>query len=144
MAFYQSKLQWLFNRWTSFSGVSAHPTWSSDAPSQTSAGGHNTTVLQTEPPRDHIIWSLCCFLYSNPLCLGLAALIFSIKSRDRKVVGDLEGARHYGATARCLNIVATIIVCLTVIIAIVAVTDFLHARLHHSLRCTRQRAGKTV
>uniref|UniRef100_A0A3P9I233 Uncharacterized protein n=1 Tax=Oryzias latipes TaxID=8090 RepID=A0A3P9I233_ORYLA len=53
---------------------------------------------------DHIIWSLCCFLYSNPLCLGLAALIFSIKSRDRKVVGDLEGARHYGATARCLNI----------------------------------------
>uniref|UniRef100_A0A3P9JF62 Uncharacterized protein n=1 Tax=Oryzias latipes TaxID=8090 RepID=A0A3P9JF62_ORYLA len=85
-------------------------------PSVPSAGGHNTTVLQTEPPRDHIIWSLCCFLYSNPLCLGLAALIFSIKSRDRKVVGDLEGARHYGATARCLNIVATIIVCLTVII----------------------------
>uniref|UniRef100_A0A3B3HPQ1 Uncharacterized protein n=1 Tax=Oryzias latipes TaxID=8090 RepID=A0A3B3HPQ1_ORYLA len=73
------------------------------------------------PPKDHIIWSLCCFLYSNPLCLGLAALIFSIKSRDRKVVGDLEGARHYGATARCLNIAATIIVCLTVIIAIVVV-----------------------
>uniref|UniRef100_A0A3B3HU79 Uncharacterized protein n=1 Tax=Oryzias latipes TaxID=8090 RepID=A0A3B3HU79_ORYLA len=71
---------------------------------------------RAEPPKDHIIWSLCCFLYSNPLCLGLAALIFSIKSRDRKVVGDLEGARHYGATARCLNIAATIIVCLTVII----------------------------
>uniref|UniRef100_A0A3P9JF92 Uncharacterized protein n=1 Tax=Oryzias latipes TaxID=8090 RepID=A0A3P9JF92_ORYLA len=70
----------------------------------TAAGGHNTIVLQAEPPKDHIIWSLCCFLYSNPLCLGLAALIFSIKSRDRKVVGDLEGARHYGATARCLNI----------------------------------------
>uniref|UniRef100_A0A8C7Y8I7 Uncharacterized protein n=1 Tax=Oryzias sinensis TaxID=183150 RepID=A0A8C7Y8I7_9TELE len=45
----------------------------------TAAGGHNTIVLQAEPPRDHIIWSLCCFLYSNPLCLGLAALIFSIK-----------------------------------------------------------------
>uniref|UniRef100_A0A3P9MPJ2 Uncharacterized protein n=1 Tax=Oryzias latipes TaxID=8090 RepID=A0A3P9MPJ2_ORYLA len=87
----------------------------------TAAGGHNTIVLQAEPPKDHFIWSLCCFLYSNPLCLGLAALIFSIKSRDRKVVGDLEGARHYGATARCLNIVATIIVCLTVIIAIVGV-----------------------
>uniref|UniRef100_A0A3P9I1W1 Uncharacterized protein n=1 Tax=Oryzias latipes TaxID=8090 RepID=A0A3P9I1W1_ORYLA len=85
----------------------------------TSAGGHNTIVLQAEPPKDHIIWSLCCFLYSNPLCLGLAALIFSIKSRDRKVVGDLEGARHYGATARCLNIAATIIVCLTIIIVII-------------------------
>uniref|UniRef100_A0A3P9I288 Uncharacterized protein n=1 Tax=Oryzias latipes TaxID=8090 RepID=A0A3P9I288_ORYLA len=82
----------------------------------TAAGVHNTIVLQAEPPKDHIIWSLCCFLYSNPLCLGLAALIFSIKSRDRKVVGDLEGARHYGATARCLNIVATIIVCLRILL----------------------------
>uniref|UniRef100_A0A8C8DHD1 Uncharacterized protein n=1 Tax=Oryzias sinensis TaxID=183150 RepID=A0A8C8DHD1_9TELE len=87
----------------------------------TAAGGQHFIVLQAEPPKDHIIWSLCCFLYSNPLCLGLAALIFSIKSRDRKVVGDLEGARHYGATARCLNIAATIIVCLTVIIAIIVV-----------------------
>uniref|UniRef100_A0A3B3HHF8 Uncharacterized protein n=1 Tax=Oryzias latipes TaxID=8090 RepID=A0A3B3HHF8_ORYLA len=68
------------------------------------AGGHNTIVLQAEPPKDHIIWSLCSFFYFNPMCLGLAALIFSIKSRDRKVVGDLEGARHYGATARYLNI----------------------------------------
>uniref|UniRef100_A0A3P9I1Z4 Uncharacterized protein n=1 Tax=Oryzias latipes TaxID=8090 RepID=A0A3P9I1Z4_ORYLA len=85
----------------------------------TAAGGHNTIILQTEPPRDHIIWSLCSFFYFNPLCLGLAALIFSIKSRDRKVVGDLEGARHYGATARCLNIAATIIASITVIIVII-------------------------
>uniref|UniRef100_A0A3P9LIQ8 Uncharacterized protein n=1 Tax=Oryzias latipes TaxID=8090 RepID=A0A3P9LIQ8_ORYLA len=84
-----------------------------------SAGGHNTIIIQTEPPRDHIIWSLCSFFYFNPLCLGLAALIFSIKSRDRKVVGDLEGARHYGATARCLNIAATIIASITVIIVII-------------------------
>uniref|UniRef100_A0A3P9LHW8 Uncharacterized protein n=1 Tax=Oryzias latipes TaxID=8090 RepID=A0A3P9LHW8_ORYLA len=88
----------------------------------TAAGGQNIIVLQAEPPKDHIIWSLCCFLYSNPLCLGLAALIFSIKSRDRKIVGDLEGARHYGATARCLNIAATIIACITVIIVIIAVS----------------------
>uniref|UniRef100_A0A671UDD3 Uncharacterized protein n=1 Tax=Sparus aurata TaxID=8175 RepID=A0A671UDD3_SPAAU len=53
----------------------------------------------SEPPKDHIIWSLCCFVYSNPLCLGLAALIFSIKARDRKVAGDLEGARLYASTA---------------------------------------------
>ncbi|XP_074490043.1 dispanin subfamily A member 2b-like [Sebastes fasciatus] len=52
-----------------------------------------TTVnISTEPPKDHIIWSLLCFMYSNHFCLGLAALIFSIKARDRKVAGDLEGA----------------------------------------------------
>uniref|UniRef100_A0A3P9JF40 Uncharacterized protein n=1 Tax=Oryzias latipes TaxID=8090 RepID=A0A3P9JF40_ORYLA len=84
--------------------------------------GHNTTVLQTEPPRDHIIWSLCCFLYSNPLCLGLTYFSCSLYSRDRKVVGDLEGARHYGATARCLNIAATYVVCITVVILIISAT----------------------
>ncbi|XP_024120132.1 dispanin subfamily A member 2b isoform X2 [Oryzias melastigma] len=82
------------------------------------AGGQHTIVLQSEPPRDHIIWSLFCFFYSNPFCLGLAALVFSIKSRDRKIVGDLEGARHYGSTARCLNIAATIIACITAVILI--------------------------
>ncbi|XP_028440655.1 dispanin subfamily A member 2b-like [Perca flavescens] len=79
-----------------------------------------TTVNMTpEPPKDHIIWSLCCFLYSNPCCLGLAALIFSIKARDRKVAGDLEGARHYGSTARCLNIWATVLVSISVLITII-------------------------
>ncbi|XP_043981387.1 dispanin subfamily A member 2b-like [Gambusia affinis] len=60
-------------------------------------------------PSDGIIWSLVCFVYGNPFCLGLAALIFSIKARDRKVVGDLEGARRHGSTARTLNIVATVL-----------------------------------
>uniref|UniRef100_A0A671UC99 Uncharacterized protein n=1 Tax=Sparus aurata TaxID=8175 RepID=A0A671UC99_SPAAU len=68
------------------------------------------------PPKDHIIWSLCCFVYSNPLCLGLAALIFSIKARDRKVAGDLEGARLYASTAHCLNIWATVLVSIGVLI----------------------------
>uniref|UniRef100_A0A4W6CPZ1 Uncharacterized protein n=1 Tax=Lates calcarifer TaxID=8187 RepID=A0A4W6CPZ1_LATCA len=40
---------------------------------------YTTVNVTTEPPKDHIIWSLCCFVYSNPFCLGLAALIFSIK-----------------------------------------------------------------
>ncbi|KPP66390.1 hypothetical protein Z043_115110 [Scleropages formosus] len=31
--------------------------------------------------RDHIVWSLCNFFYMNPCCLGLAALIYSIKVR---------------------------------------------------------------
>ncbi|CAI5665448.1 unnamed protein product [Oreochromis niloticus] len=63
----------------------------------------------TESPKDHIIWSLFSFVYANPFCLGLAALIYSIKARDRKMVGDVDGARHYGSTARCLNITATVI-----------------------------------
>ncbi|KAK5927642.1 hypothetical protein CgunFtcFv8_012777 [Champsocephalus gunnari] len=75
-----------------------------------------------EPPSDHIIWSLCCFFYSNPCCLGLAALIFSIKARDRKVFGDMEGARHYGSTARCLNISATVLVSIMILIIIITVT----------------------
>uniref|UniRef100_A0A668SUZ9 Interferon-induced transmembrane protein 3 n=1 Tax=Oreochromis aureus TaxID=47969 RepID=A0A668SUZ9_OREAU len=63
----------------------------------------------TESPKDHIIWSLFSFVYANPFCLGLAALIYSIKARDRKMVGDVDGARHYGSTARSLNIAATVI-----------------------------------
>ncbi|CAJ1056991.1 dispanin subfamily A member 2b-like [Xyrichtys novacula] len=75
--------------------------------------------IDTEPPKDHIIWSLICFNFSNPCCLGLAALIYSVKSRDRKVVGDLEGARHYGSTARSLNIAATVLFFLICLIPLI-------------------------
>uniref|UniRef100_A0A668S7L2 Uncharacterized protein n=1 Tax=Oreochromis aureus TaxID=47969 RepID=A0A668S7L2_OREAU len=78
----------------------------------------------TESP-DHIIWSLCCFVYSNPFCLGLAALINSIRARDRKLVGDMDGARRYGSTARNLNIVATIIVTTAILITIIVFISFL-------------------
>lgn len=40
---------------------------------------YTTVNVSTEPPKDHIIWSLFSFVYANPCCLGLAALIFSIK-----------------------------------------------------------------
>ncbi|XP_005731460.1 dispanin subfamily A member 2b-like [Pundamilia nyererei] len=71
---------------------------------------HTSVNIVTEPPKDHFIWSLLCFLYSHPCCcLGLAALIYSIKARDRKVAGDLEGARRHGLTARELNITATVL-----------------------------------
>uniref|UniRef100_A0A3Q3NBY9 Uncharacterized protein n=1 Tax=Mastacembelus armatus TaxID=205130 RepID=A0A3Q3NBY9_9TELE len=61
------------------------------------------------PPRDHIVWSLLTFLYCNPCCLGLAAVIYSIKARDRKMVGDLEGAQRHGSTAYSLNATALMI-----------------------------------
>ncbi|XP_029131779.2 dispanin subfamily A member 2b-like [Labrus bergylta] len=77
--------------------------------------------IVTEPPKDHIIWSLCCFVYSNPFCLGLVALIYSIKSRDRKMVGDLEGARHYGGTARTFNIVSSILIGIVILSFIIVI-----------------------
>ncbi|XP_074490056.1 dispanin subfamily A member 2b-like [Sebastes fasciatus] len=84
---------------------------------------YTTVNIKTEPPKDHIIWSLLCFMYSNPCCcLGWAALTFSIKARDRKVAGDLEGARHYGSTARCLNIGATVLFSIMVLIFIITIT----------------------
>ncbi|XP_076588108.1 interferon-induced transmembrane protein 1-like [Chaetodon auriga] len=82
---------------------------------------YTTVNITSEPPQDHIIWSLCCFVYSNPCCLGLAALIFSIKARDRKVAGDLNGARHYGSTARCLNIWATVLGSIMILISFIVI-----------------------
>ncbi|KAK7893145.1 hypothetical protein WMY93_022297 [Mugilogobius chulae] len=78
-----------------------------------------TKVSVEEMPRDHIIWSLCSLVYMNPCCLGLAALFHSIKARDRKVVGDLEAARVHGSKARTLNIVATVLICILIVIMIV-------------------------
>ncbi|XP_062276816.1 dispanin subfamily A member 2b-like [Scomber scombrus] len=85
---------------------------------------YTTVNVTADPPKDHIIWSLCCFVYFNPLCLGLAALIYSFKARDRKVARDLEGARHYGATARCLNILSTLLAVVTILISITAVVVY--------------------
>nr|XP_020479882.1 dispanin subfamily A member 2b-like [Monopterus albus] len=83
---------------------------------------YTTVSISTDPPKDHIIWSLCCFVYSNPFCLGLAALIYSIKSRDRKMAGDLQGAQGYGSTARNLNIAATVLGCILFIVFIIIIT----------------------
>ncbi|KAL4005473.1 hypothetical protein ACER0C_005186 [Sarotherodon galilaeus] len=63
----------------------------------------------TEPPKDYIIWSIFSFVYVNTFCFGLAALIYSIKARDRKMAGDVDGARHYGSTAQTFNIAATVL-----------------------------------
>ncbi|XP_019217353.1 interferon-induced transmembrane protein 1 [Oreochromis niloticus] len=85
---------------------------------------HTTVNVITEPPKDHFIWSLLCFLYSYPwCCLGLAALIYSIKARDRKVAGDLEGARRHGLTARGLNIAATFVFAIGFVIVIITISS---------------------
>ncbi|XP_038663969.1 dispanin subfamily A member 2b-like [Scyliorhinus canicula] len=77
------------------------------------------TMAPNLPPiRDHLPWSIFNFAYLNCCCLGFVALVFSVKSRDRKVVGDVEGARQYGSTARALNIADTVLCILTFIIII--------------------------
>ncbi|NXU33920.1 IFM2 protein, partial [Drymodes brunneopygia] len=84
----------------------------------------STTVTVEEtppPPRDHLPWSFFTTLYGNFCCLGLLAFIFSIKSRDRKVLGDYSGARSYGSTAKYLNIAALVINTIIVIIIITVV-----------------------
>ncbi|KAF7667115.1 hypothetical protein LDENG_00075630 [Lucifuga dentata] len=49
-------------------------------------------------------------MHSNPFCLGLVALCYSVKARDQKVLGDLPGARYYGAAAFYVNICSTFLV----------------------------------
>ncbi|NXM68841.1 IFM1 protein, partial [Serilophus lunatus] len=84
----------------------------------------STTVTVEEertPPRDHLLWSLCNTLYGNFLCLGFLALVFSVKSRDRKVLGDYSAALTYSSTAKWLNIAALV---LNIIAAIIAIAVF--------------------
>ncbi|NXW89266.1 IFM2 protein, partial [Alopecoenas beccarii] len=77
------------------------------------------TVEPPPPPRDHLAWSLCTALYGNVCCLGFLALVFSIKSRDRKVLSDYSGALSYGSTAKYLNITALLLNVFLVILIIV-------------------------
>ncbi|KAM9557343.1 dispanin subfamily A member 2b-like [Guaruba guarouba] len=73
------------------------------------------------PPRDHLVWSICTMLYANICCLGFMALVYSVKSRDRKLLGDYSGAMSYGSTSKQLNITALVLSILLVALAIVIV-----------------------
>ncbi|XP_007118702.1 interferon-induced transmembrane protein 3 [Physeter macrocephalus] len=84
-----------------------------------------TTVInirsETSVP-DHIVWSLFNTIFMNWCCLGFVAFAYSVKSRDRKMVGDVIGAQSYASTAKCLNICALVlgILLITVFIIIFA------------------------
>uniref|UniRef100_A0A2K5H803 Interferon-induced transmembrane protein 1 n=1 Tax=Colobus angolensis palliatus TaxID=336983 RepID=A0A2K5H803_COLAP len=58
---------------------------------------------------DHIVWSLFNTIFLNWCCLGFIAFAYSMKSRDRKMVGNMTGAQAYASTAKCLNISALIV-----------------------------------
>ncbi|XP_066558993.1 interferon-induced transmembrane protein 5-like [Amia ocellicauda] len=71
----------------------------------------NSTVINmgpnAKPPKDYLIWSLCNTLYVNFCCLGFFALVYSVKARDQKVLGDLRAARDYSNKAKWYNILAS-------------------------------------
>ena len=74
---------------------------------------------------DHVVWSLFNTLFMNPCCLGFIAFAYSVKSRDRKMVGDLTGAQAYASTAKCLNIWALILgILMTILLIVVPVLIF--------------------
>ncbi|XP_054997693.1 interferon-induced transmembrane protein 1 [Sorex araneus] len=84
----------------------------------------SSTVISIQPEisvPDHIVWSLFNAFFMNVCCLGFVAFAYSVKSRDRKMVGDMIGARSYASTAKCLNISALILGILFNIGIIVAV-----------------------
>uniref|UniRef100_A0A8C6FG75 Interferon-induced transmembrane protein 3 n=1 Tax=Moschus moschiferus TaxID=68415 RepID=A0A8C6FG75_MOSMO len=84
-----------------------------------------TTVInipsETAVP-DHIVWSLFNTIFMNWFCLGFVAFAYSVKSRDRKMVGDIIGAQSYASTAKCLNIWALVLGLLLIIVLIIVVS----------------------
>uniref|UniRef100_A0A8I3WP30 Interferon-induced transmembrane protein 3 n=1 Tax=Callithrix jacchus TaxID=9483 RepID=A0A8I3WP30_CALJA len=71
---------------------------------------------------NHVVWSLFNTLFMNSCCLGFIAFTYSVKSRDRKMVGNLTGAQAYASTAKCLNIWALISgVIMTILLIIIPI-----------------------
>ncbi|XP_030646314.1 interferon-induced transmembrane protein 5 [Chanos chanos] len=60
-----------------------------------------------KPPNDYLVWSLCNTLYVNFCCLGFMALIYSIKARDQKTLGDMRAAQECSDKAKWYNILAS-------------------------------------
>ncbi|XP_060758778.1 interferon-induced transmembrane protein 3-like [Neoarius graeffei] len=82
-------------------------------------GAGTVVVSMPEHPPDYAVWSICSFIYGNPCCLGLIALIFSMKSRDRKMVGDMTGAKTYSSKVCLLNGIGLALIIISTIIFIV-------------------------
>uniref|UniRef100_A0A3B4DGJ0 Uncharacterized protein n=1 Tax=Pygocentrus nattereri TaxID=42514 RepID=A0A3B4DGJ0_PYGNA len=96
-------------------------------PLQGVTGDGTVVVPMPEHPKDYIVWSMSTLYFGNPFCLGLLAFYFSVKSRDRKMVGDLTGAKSYGSTACCINGWALGLIIVTAIIIIIAVAVLVSA-----------------
>ncbi|XP_015358898.1 interferon-induced transmembrane protein 3-like isoform X2 [Marmota marmota marmota] len=69
---------------------------------------------------DYVTWSLFNTLFMNFCCLGFIAFAYSVKSRDRKMVGDITGAQAFAFTAKCLNVSAMVFTIILTIIFMIA------------------------
>uniref|UniRef100_A0A452HS79 Uncharacterized protein n=1 Tax=Gopherus agassizii TaxID=38772 RepID=A0A452HS79_9SAUR len=76
-------------------------------------------VLPLQPPHCFVLLSLFSTFFCNVCCLGFTALVFSFKARDRKVLGDTDGAGSNGKTAKCLNIAVLVLGCSVVLVFII-------------------------
>ncbi|KAK7893141.1 hypothetical protein WMY93_022293 [Mugilogobius chulae] len=80
--------------------------------------------------RPHYLVS-CQLHLRESLLPGLAALIHSVKARDRKVAGDIEAARTYGSKARTFNIISTVLLCICILLYIVVYAVVLSRARYH-------------
>ncbi|KAL7857748.1 hypothetical protein AOLI_G00178500 [Acnodon oligacanthus] len=101
-------------------------------PLQGRAGDGPVVISMPEEPKDYIVWSMASLYFGNPFCLGLLAFYFSVKSRDRKMVGDVAGAKSYGSTACCINGWALALIILSIIISIIMVAVVVSAMSNHA------------
>ncbi|XP_006893254.1 PREDICTED: interferon-induced transmembrane protein 3-like [Elephantulus edwardii] len=79
------------------------------------------TIPRDTAVPDHVVWSLFNTLFMNCCCLGFVAFAYSVKSRDRKMVGDVIGAQSYASTAKCLNIFALVLSLLVTVLFIILI-----------------------
>ncbi|XP_064235009.1 interferon-induced transmembrane protein 3-like [Aotus nancymaae] len=75
-------------------------------------------ILSETSMPNHVLWSLFNTLFMN-CCLGFIAFAYSVKSRDRKMVGDLTRAQAYASTTKCLNTWALILAIIMTILLII-------------------------
>ncbi|XP_027552071.1 interferon-induced transmembrane protein 5-like [Neopelma chrysocephalum] len=90
------------------------------------------------PPRDYVLWSLFNVVLWGAVaglgCLGFPPLVYSIKARDCKLLGDLEGARRHSSRARVANIICSVLATLVLvgfIILVIILTVFLEIELEN-------------
>ncbi|XP_076971327.1 interferon-induced transmembrane protein 1-like [Tamandua tetradactyla] len=105
-------------------------------PASSAPAGPTIISIQGETSvPDHVVWSMFNALFMNFCCLGFAAYAYSVKSRDRKMVGDITGAQSYASTAKCLNICALVFsLLMTIVLIVLMVTGalaFSHAVQQH-------------
>ncbi|XP_008697813.1 interferon-induced transmembrane protein 1-like [Ursus americanus] len=112
-------------------------------PPQSSAPVATTVVtIQTETAvPDHIVWSLFNTIFMNWCCLGFVAFAYSVKSRDRKMVGDMTGARTYASTAKCLNVWALVLGLVLTIVSIVLLVNAYVAAYSRVLKLSQESSG---